>query len=52
MKKLLLLLSALLILMIPAQAQEEEQPIRVGSKLFVEDVLLGHIVYVALEDAG
>jgi len=52
-KKLVLLLSALLILTVPAYAQADgQQPIRVGSKLFTEDVLLGHIVYVALEEAG
>lgn len=53
MKKLLVVLFTALLVIIPLHAQEGElEPIRVGSKLFTEDVLLGHIVYVALEQAG
>jgi osmoprotectant transport system substrate-binding protein len=50
--KVMLFLFAALLLILPVQAQNEPQPIRVGSKLFTEDVLLGHLVYVALEEAG
>lgn len=52
MKKLILVLLTVLLLTSPVAAQDEQQPIRVGSKLFTEDQLLGHIVYVALEMAG
>lgn len=53
MKLVLFTLLTLLLAVLPLSAQDDAQdPIRVGSKLFTEDVLLGHLVYVALEQAG
>ncbi|MCU0474986.1 MAG: ABC transporter substrate-binding protein [Anaerolineae bacterium] len=51
-KRFLLSVVLLLSLGLPLAAQDQTEPIRVGSKLFTEDVLLGHITYVALEQAG
>lgn len=51
-KRFLFVVFALVLAAQPLAAQDPTEPIRVGSKLFTEDVLLGHIVYVALEQAG
>jgi osmoprotectant transport system substrate-binding protein len=50
-KKLLILL-CLSLLTLPSLAQESAPPIRVGSKLFTGDVILGNIAYLALQEAG
>lgn len=55
MKKLFALFAVVMLLASAssaALAQSEERPIRVGSKQFTENIVLGQIILLALENAG
>ncbi len=54
MRKLTALLIAIVVMMVGAlgTVAAQDQPIRIGSKQFTEQIVLGQIMLVALEDAG
>jgi osmoprotectant transport system substrate-binding protein len=49
---LLVLMIALVLALFGATVTAQEEPVRVGSKQFTEQIVLGQIILLALEDAG